>query len=85
MTTSESTAAWFEWDGQPLPTIGELLSAADAAERAGRAQEFLTAYRAHTPHADGNLGYIIGYMGDEDRARMYAAYALVHPIFGGTS
>lgn len=74
----------FEWKGEALGTLGALVRGADKAEREGKAAEFLAAYRAYVPeHADANLGYLIGYMGDEDRTRMYEAYQLVHPIFGG--
>lgn len=84
MTPAERAIATFTWDGKPLPTFGELLDAANQAERDGKAAEFLAAYRAYAEHADENLGYLIGYMGDEDRQRMYAAYGIKHPIFGAS-
>lgn len=74
----------FVWDGRPLETIGDVLNAASKAQREGKAQEFLTAYRATGPHADANLGYLIGYMEPAERRReMYEAFQLTHPIFGG--
>lgn len=73
----------FEWDGKPLPTVGTLLDAACKAERDGKAAEFMAAYRAHTEHADSNLGYLIGYLEPaERRQQMYAAFAIGHPVFG---
>lgn len=76
----------FAWEGRSAGTIGDLLKEACRAEREGKASAFLDAYRATNPHADANLGYIIGYLEPpETRQRMYRAYALQHPIFGAES
>lgn len=82
MTAADAPA--FEWDGKPRETLGTLLIAAMEAEQAGKAAEFLAAYRAYTPHADSNLGYLIGYVEPPElRHELYQAYAIGHPIFGG--
>jgi predicted NAD/FAD-binding protein len=72
----------FTWDGTEINTVGDLFDGAVVAMRAGRAQEFLTAYSATNEHAVENLGYMFGYADELTRAQLYAAYALVHPIFG---
>lgn len=73
-----------EWEGRPVTTLGDLLSAAGQAQIKGKASEFLAAYRDSTEHADANLGYAIGYVEPpERRAELYAAFELTHPIFGG--
>ena len=77
------TSTEFRWEGRSTATIGELLDEAARAEREGKAAAFLDAYRATNPHADANLGYLIGYLEPaETRRRMYRSYALEHPIFG---
>ena len=73
----------FFWKGKPLGTIGALLDGAVDAEKEEQAPEFLAAYRAANEHADANLGYIIGYLDEDSRRRMYAAYDLTHPTLGG--
>jgi len=84
MPSAEKDAPRFAWDGNDCGTIGQLLDAAMLAQRHGRAQEFLAAYRAFTEHADANLGYVIGYVEPaERRCELYEAFALSHPIFGG--
>ncbi len=72
----------FVWAGQPLDTIGELLDAICAVPDDATAADFMAAYRAHTPHADSNAGYVIGYCGDEKRAELYERFGLGHPVFG---
>ncbi len=74
----------FTWHDQPIRTAGDLLDAASQAQNDGLAPEFLTAYRAANPYADSNLGYVIGYMGEDRRREMYEAYQIGHPVFGGT-
>lgn len=82
--TNATESQPFTWEGRDAGTVGTLLEEACRAEREGKAVAFLRAYRAHTPHADANLGYIIGYLEPaERRSKMYAAYDLMHPVFNG--
>lgn len=73
----------FIWKGEQVSTIGDLFDAAVQAVKDGEAQEFLREYRAANEHADENLGYVIGYADPDTRARMYEAFDLSHPVFGG--
>jgi hypothetical protein len=74
----------FMWEGRSTGTIGQLLEEASRAEREGKATAFLQAYREHTPHADSNLGYVIGYVEPPERRRkLYASFDLMHPVFNG--
>lgn len=73
----------FMWDGAKLDTIRDLLDGASKAQREGRAQEFLAAYRAVNEHADQNIGYILGYVEPPERRReLYEAFTVTHPVFG---
>lgn len=74
----------FTWDGGEITTMGELFAGAVAAMQAGRAREFYDAYAATNAHAAGNLGYVFGYADADTRRELYAAYGVVHPVFGGT-
>lgn len=77
------SAATFTWDGQQIDTVGELFNGAVAAMRSGQAAEFFAAYSAVNAHAGENLGYVFGYADDATRRELYAAYRVVHPVFGG--
>lgn len=82
--TTDTEAKPFEWQGEPVNTIGELLDAAFEAERDGNALAFLNAYREVNPHADVNLSYVIGYVEPaQRRGEMYEAFGLNHPVLGG--
>ena len=70
------------WNGKTITTAGDLFDAAASCHTQAEADEFLAAYRAHSEHADANLGYIIGYGDDDTRARLYGLFRLNHPIFG---
>lgn len=74
----------FTWRGMPTSTIGELFDAARQAWRDGTADKFMAEYRSWNEHADQNIGYLIGYVGSADeRASMYAAFGVSHPLIGG--
>jgi len=81
---SIAEAKRFIWDGEDLATLGQLFNGAVAAADAGRAREFYDAYAATNDHAAENLGYLFGYGDAETRRKLYAAFNLTHPIFGGT-
>ena len=72
------------FEGHDYGTIGGLFDTALWAAQNGKAEAFLSAYRAVEPeHADANLGYVIGYGSPESRDLMYRAYDLTHPTLGG--
>lgn len=80
----------FTWQGDPLTTIGDLSDAMcridaieDEEERQRTADVFMEQYRAHTEHADSNIGYLTGYYGHDQMVRMLRLFATQHPIFGG--
>lgn len=80
----------FEWQGEPLVTIGDLndaisriYSIEDEEERQRTADVFMEQYRAHSPHADSNIGYLTGYHGHDTMVGMLRLFQTRHPIFGG--
>ena len=78
-----------EWNGKSLDTIGDLMDAMLAIDRASDAAEqaaaFMSAYRAESEHADPNIGYLTGYCGPEKAARLRELFDVSHPIFGRTT
>lgn len=88
--------ARFIWRGKDITRYGDLGSALcsleteqDAAELWNAYIEFLSRPTARlggrTPHevAGSNIGYLMGYYGDEDRRRVYGLFPQAsHPIFG---
>jgi hypothetical protein len=77
----------FEWKGKQVLTIGQIGDAACALTTPEEAAEFLAAYKAVNQHAEANIGYLMGYYGDEERSRVYrlmdqAGKVVVHPVFG---
>lgn len=68
----------FVWGETPIDTIRELLNAADDAELDG--QEFLSVYRAVNDGTNANLGCLTGYIDDEGRQRLYAAFNLTSGV-----
>lgn len=73
----------FEWDGKTIATVGKLFDGAVSAADAGRAEEFFAAYARTNTHAAENLGYVIGYGDEATRRKLYDAFKVVHPVFGG--
>ena len=73
------------WRDKPIDTIGQLLDACCSCETREDAESLLKAYRTICPdHAASNIGYILGYLGSEDRERLYALFSECnHPVFGG--
>lgn len=64
--TDTSAEQPFVWKGKSLDTIGELLDAVAACESREEAERFMAEYRAVSPHADVNIGYIAGYCSPEE-------------------
>ncbi len=72
----------FEWNGTPLLTIRQLGDAIVAIDTREEAHRFMAAYRAYTPYAAANVGYVAGYYHQETAQRIYALFQTAHPIFG---
>lgn len=73
------------WNGKDLDTIGTLSDAILAIVRADdqqAADRFMELYRAESPHADSNVGYLSGYYGAETMAQVQRMFGAAHPIFG---
>lgn len=75
-----------EWHGRPIDSVTDVcavmesICASDNAE--AEAASFMEAYRAYTPHADTNIGYMIGYYDHEKALRMQQLFGVTHPVFG---
>jgi hypothetical protein len=46
------------------------------------AERFMRAYRAETPHAAANVGYLAGYQSSERARRIWDWFQCAHPVFG---
>lgn len=88
----------FEWYGEPADTMREIISIVlDIARRENEmeAAEFLDDYGTFIERQSGsedgrdvarsNIGYMMGYYGDEDRKVVYDLFECAHPIFGRTT
>jgi hypothetical protein len=63
--------------------LGSLLDLATACETTQDAARMLSEYRQENKHASENIGYMLGYLGAEERARLYRLFeGCNHPIFG---
>jgi hypothetical protein len=72
-----------KWNGIELDTVGKVCTALQSLKTQDEADEFMAGMREEGPeHADANIGYIIGYLGAEDRLRLYELLKVKHPIFG---
>lgn len=72
-----------KWNDVELDTVGKVCTALSSLQTKEEADEFMAGMRAEGPeHADANIGYIIGYLGAEDRIRLYSLLKVEHPIFG---
>lgn len=72
------------WKGKDIKTFGDILDATTKAKTPDECQEFMALYRADCPHADENIGYMLGYLDDAEarRIRQWLGPKIVHPIFG---
>jgi hypothetical protein len=74
-----------KWLNQELDTIGKLSDAIFGIIRDGTredAQRFMAAYRAETPHAATNVGYLAGYYDSETARKIWDWFECAHPVFG---
>lgn len=73
----------FVWKGRDVATIGDLIDAVSALETREEAQRFIAAYRDADPLvADGNAGYVTGYLGASRAEELREWMGTPHPIFG---
>jgi hypothetical protein len=71
------------WKGKELKTIGDLMDhGISKCTTREEAQEFMRQYRAETPHADSNIGYLSGYYSPEEGARIRDWFGVKHPVLG---
>ncbi len=47
-----------------------------------QAHQFMEAYRAETPHAATNVGYLAGYCSADTAEQIWDWFECAHPIFG---
>ena len=71
----------FIWQGNKLKTLGELMDAAVKCST-DEATEFLRCYESVTPNARENLGYLSGYLSENECKDFRQKFGVVHPIFG---
>ena len=66
-------------------TYGELLGACHNCQTQKDAEQVIQKALEDSPHAKENIGYLLGYMGPEERERLYALFSdCNHPIFGSS-
>lgn len=84
-SSSATPSPAFVWRDKPRVTIGDLTDAMEECTTVEEAREFMSAYRTFTPHADVNIGYLTGYYGHTEAARLRDWFQVEHPIFGKTT
>ena len=72
----------FTWNGKKNSTNGEIMNAIESIQTREDARAFLDTYRAVTPHADENVGYLSGYFDSEKAAAIRQLFGVKHPVFG---
>jgi hypothetical protein len=73
------------WKGKELKTVGDLMDAMGKFDDREEAEDFMRLYRADNEHADQNIGYLTGYFGREEMARLQDWCGVAHPIFGNAA
>jgi hypothetical protein len=70
------------WKGKELRTTRDLMNqGVDKCETREEAEEFMRLYRADCKYADENIGYLSGYYGYTDMARIQDWFGVEHPFF----
>ncbi len=64
-----------------IKTAGDLINAVSSCKTKEEANNLLESYLKQNKYARENIGYVIGYLDEENRKRLYALFDLVHPIF----
>ena len=72
------------WKDKEIKNMGETIDAFVRTQTAEECLELMRIFRAETPHADANVGYMLGYIDDADarRIRAWLGPAVTHPVFG---
>ncbi len=63
-------------------TISDLLMLCGEVQTKEEAQRVIERYKTVNEHAEKNLGYIFGYLGQKERERLYNLFPVNHPVFG---
>jgi len=71
-----------KWHGQTLLVYTDLIDAVSKVGSPEEAQEFLSAYRQVNPHADENIGWMIGDVDRDVGKRIIEWFGCSHPVFG---
>ena len=74
------------WKEREIKTLGGIGKAIEGILKSKdpqvEADAFMKLYRADTPHADENIGYISGYYDSDKMRRIQELFCVVHPVFG---
>lgn len=73
------------WNGKDIKSVGDLLNEVTriaAADDQDAADRFMAEFRAESPYADSNVGYLSGYLDVETMAKVQRMFGAPHPIFG---
>ncbi len=62
--------------------VDDLLERIRSFRTEADARAFMASYRRETPRADDNVGYVSGYLSDEEGERIRSWCSVRHPIFG---
>lgn len=72
------------WQGRVITVYGDLIDAVIRVGTPEEAQEFMSVYRQATPHADDNIGWMIGDVDRDVGKRIIEWFGCSHPAFGTT-
>lgn len=73
------------WKGQEIKTFDDFIKyGLLKCETKEEAKEFLGLYEQETESARDNVGYMIGYLPEEDWDRLFDLFDVGHPVFGRT-
>lgn len=70
------------WKGKNIESMGDLIDAVTGCINREEAQEFMAQYRAESPYARENIGYLAGYLSREQATRVFDWFEVSHPVFG---
>jgi len=71
------------WREAEIITMGDLMKAIQSVQTREDADALVTAYSAINENAPDNIGYMLGYLGAEERERVARLFTQCsHPVFG---
>lgn len=73
-----------QWNGKTLSSFTDIMDAVEKVGSPEEAQRFLSAYRQVNPHADDNVGWLIGEFDRTVGKRIIEWFGCSHPVFGTT-